>query len=152
MGSRSEVQGLIAFKTASELTTFIAKHRVSSNALVREALQSMRPVRAGEQGMYGLHFIEHDVYWNDSYPDVEAFFTILNDAVCCGGAYMYVRVGEEYDDVEVCGDASAIEHAYLSDFLYVYTRIEVTGLMVLTPEELQQEAVAAFTQPVETKP
>ena len=66
-----------------------------------------------------MAFQVDNVKWYEGYPDVEAFDDAASefaDLFCTGkegvpiGAYEYVRMGEEYEDIEVVRDG---EHEYL---------------------------------------
>mgnify|MGYP003339254950 CR=1 FL=1 len=59
-----------------------------------------------------------DVKWYDSFEDVKAHEDMLELCVECGGSYKFVRIGEEYDDLDEReggeGDADATNHGYPS--------------------------------------
>jgi len=70
----------------------------------------------------GMVFECDDVKWYDTYPDVEAFNTAVEkfvDMFCKGdkekfeGAYEFIRIGEEYEDVEVIREG---DYDYLLEF------------------------------------
>jgi hypothetical protein len=63
----------------------------------------------------GMVFYEDNVKWYDTYPEIQAFDAAVSkfiDMFCkdghegVQGAYEFMRVGEQYDDVETdyCGD------------------------------------------------
>ena len=65
-----------------------------------------------------------DVKWYQSFPDVQVIENIMgmcentNQNYLCYGSYGFVRIGEEYEDIELKGDPSAFD-------LYVHRSIDI---------------------------
>ena len=95
MGYRSDVVITIGFKTQEELDTFLAPRLLG--APLREWREYFsRVVDAPNCVMFQLEGVK----WYDDYPDVQAMKDLCNESVKCGGAYSFIRQGEDYDDIE----------------------------------------------------
>lgn len=95
MGYRSDVVITIGFKTQEELDTFLAPRLLG--APLREWREYFsRVVDAPNCVMFQLE----DVKWYDDYPEIQAMKDLCRESVKCGGAYSFIRQGEDYDDVK----------------------------------------------------
>jgi hypothetical protein len=96
MGYRSEVAFAIQFPTPEQRTAFTTAIKLSANTLELGCLDEYTNY---DDRTYTSLFT--DVKWYPDYADVKAHHTLMERAVEDHGAsYRFVRVGEEYNDVE----------------------------------------------------
>jgi len=105
MGYRSDVAVAIMFNTKEDLVAFRTKHKILGGI--------------GEREITNLNVIEYEnkvvafayydsVKWYDGYEDVKAVMQMLEDAQEHKFSTMFIRLGEELDDIEfnpfICND------------------------------------------------
>ena len=96
MGYRSEVAFAIQFPTPEQRNAFTAAIKLGTDPIELGCLAEY--TNYDEQTYTGLFT---DVKWYPDYADVKAHHTLMERAVEDHGAsYRFVRVGEEYNDVE----------------------------------------------------
>mgnify|MGYP003345355746 CR=1 FL=1 len=115
MGYRSEVAYVIGFENAEAMSGFIATVMAVGSDEQRKALKEC----CLDWKNRTINYSAEDVKWYDSYPEVMAFakfvdaYTTLADSE--GGpswAYDFIRVGEDYTDIETYESDKAL--GYLS--------------------------------------
>jgi len=95
MGYRSEVTIAIAFKTKGELDAFIAPR------LLQEEIAENKGCFERSEGQDNVLVFHVDEWkWYDSYPDVQAILELMHEVPTYGGAYRFMRIGEDWDDIE----------------------------------------------------
>ena len=95
MGYRSEVMIAIAFKTKDELDAFIAPR------LLQEEIASNKECFERSECRDNVLVFHVDEWkWNDYYPDVQAIIELMREAPTYGGAYRFMRIGEDMSDIE----------------------------------------------------
>jgi hypothetical protein len=95
MGYRSEVTIAIAFVTKGELDAFIAPR-----LLQKEIAENKGCFERSEGQDNVLVFHVDEWKWYDNYPDVQAILELMHEVPTYGGAYRFMRIGEDYADVE----------------------------------------------------
>ena len=95
MGYRSDVVITIGFKTQEELDTFLAP-RLLGYPLREWREYFSRVVDAPNCVMFQLEGVK----WFDDCYHNQAIVDLYNESVKCGGAYSFIRLGEDYDDVK----------------------------------------------------
>lgn len=104
MGYRSELAYVIVFEAVDKRDTFVELMRAKNDPHINVALGE---VGIDENDRY-ITFRAEGIKWYESYPEVRAHQTLLDDAVQLFDATTrFVRIGEESDDVEddVCDSA-----------------------------------------------
>jgi hypothetical protein len=101
MGYRSEVAYVIRFADKEKLDTFIGVQLVKKDEHITQALKELTQIETTEEQQF-LFFHADDVKWYDDYPDVKVHHNFMHDAVdmfedC---AWVFLRCGEQYDDVQ----------------------------------------------------
>lgn len=96
MGYRSDVKYVIAFQDKEARDDFVAVQKVAGDKYAQEAIKEW-----DLEGNDNLIFFEANNWkWYDDYPEVMAHDTLLDASVEAGGAYVFYRLGENYDDME----------------------------------------------------
>lgn len=95
MGYRSEVTIAMAFKTKDALDAFIAPR------LLQEEIASNKDCFERSEWQDNVLVFHVDEWkWYDSYPDMQAILALMHEVPTYGGAYRFMRIGEDYTDVE----------------------------------------------------
>ena len=95
MGYRSEVTIAIAFVTKGELDAFIAPR------LLQEDIAPNKGCFERSEGQDNVLVFHVDEWkWYDTYPEVQAILALMHEVPKCGGAYRFMRIGEDYTDIE----------------------------------------------------
>ena len=95
MGYKSEVTIAIAFVTKGELDAFIAPR------LLQEDIAPNKGCFERSEGQDNVLVFHVDEWkWYDSYPEVQAILALMREAPKYGGAYRFMRVGEDCTDIE----------------------------------------------------
>ena len=116
MGYRSDVVITIGFKTQEELDTFLAPRLLSSP--LREWREYFsRVVDAPNCVMFQLEGVK----WYDDYPHIQAMKYLCRESVECDGAYTFIRLGEDIDDIEQEQDYADFE---VSETVHQHTWVE----------------------------
>ena len=131
MGYRSTVAFIISFKTKEELDNYLAPR------LLDENLKNDRDnfSRISWDDASALYHAE-DVKWYDDYKDVQALTRLYKEAVDAGGAYRFIRVGEDSGDIEDETGESETTEPFWDDF-YPVTSIQMPSTYKLTFGEEQ---------------
>lgn len=95
MGYRSEVTIAMAFKTKEALDAFIAPR-----LLQKEIASNKGCFERSEYHDSVLVFHVDDWKWYDSYDDVQAILELMHEVPTYGGAYKFMRIGEDMGDIE----------------------------------------------------
>ena len=95
MGYRSDVVITIGFKTQEELDTFLAP-RLLGDPLREWREYFSRVVDSPNCVMFQLEGVK----WYDDDPYVLAMKDLCSESVECGGAYTFIRLGEDTHDIE----------------------------------------------------
>jgi hypothetical protein len=118
MGYRSTVAFVISFKDKETLDNYLAPRLLEE--YIRDERDRFERISWDDASV--LYHTE-DVKWYDHLPDVQAFTRLYQDAVDAGGAYRFIRVGEEDKDIEdTSGESDKVE-AFQDDFYPVTTII-----------------------------
>ena len=96
MGYRSDVAYCLSFEDESKRDAFHELVRLRKDEMSKQLEQYC----AIDDAMPWITCQIKDVKWYDSFEDVQAHEAMLRLCVECGGAYKFVRIGENYDDVE----------------------------------------------------
>lgn len=95
MGYRSDVAIAIQFETPEHLAAFKAAVKLSGVAADIEALEDFR-----DRDDRTINCYYADVKWYESFDDVKATHRLMEQAVDQEGSYCFVRIGEDYNDIE----------------------------------------------------
>ena len=95
MGYRSEVTIAIAFVTKGELDAFIAPR-----LLQEEIAENKGCFERGKWQDNVLVFHVDEWKWYDGYPEVQAILALMHEVPTYGGAYRFMRIGEDCTDIE----------------------------------------------------
>lgn len=125
MGYRSEVAFVISFETKEELDNYLAPRLLDEN--IREDRDSFFRVAWDDASVL---FHTEDVKWYDDYKDVQALTRLYKDAVDAGGAYRFIRIGEDMNDViDETGESEKVEP--FSDDFHTVTTIQLPATIEL---------------------
>ena len=131
MGYRSTVAFIISFKDKETLDNYLAPR------LLDEHIKNDRDnfSRIAWDDASAMYHVE-DVKWYDTYPDVQALTKLYKDTIEAGGAYRFIRVGEEDKDIEEEYAESDTTEPFWDDF-YPVTSIVMPSTYKLTFGEEQ---------------
>lgn len=129
MGYRSTVAFVISFKDKETLDNYLAPRLLDDN-LINSRKNFSRIAWDDASAMY----YEEDVKWYDNYP--QALIKLYKDTIEAGGAYRFIRVGEESTDIEEEHAESDTTEPYWDDF-FPLTSIVVPRTYKLTFGEEQ---------------
>ena len=101
MGYRSEVAFVISFKTKEEVDNYIAPRLLDEN--LSWARNNFTRVHNDPAS---IMFYHPEIKWYDSYPDVQALTNLYQDVIDAGGAYNFIRIGEDDDDIQTESESS----------------------------------------------
>jgi hypothetical protein len=91
----SEVTIAMAFKTKGELDAFIAPR------LLQEGIARSKECFERSDGQDNVLVFHVDAWkWYDSYSDVQAILELMHEVPTYGGAYRFMRIGDDYTDIE----------------------------------------------------
>ena len=107
MGYRSEV--MAAFYTTNKDEAPLMKLFIEENWPESDNLDAYEWIKSDKY--FGIIFQEEDVKWYDSFPEVQAFDAFAEKFMEIAGEenrklswnYEFVRIGEEYQDIEIKG-------------------------------------------------
>lgn len=104
MGYRSDVVLAYQFDDKNDLVAFATKLKLSSDSAEREAAKEYRYTRYKygriDATTYVMYAQFEGVKWYDGYRDVASHMIIHDKALRLAGT-LYLRIGEETDDIEV---------------------------------------------------
>lgn len=98
MGYYSDVAIGMSFKDKGSLAAFLSYVRLGDK-MPPEELARYTVTDVGEQGVL-LHAYFDSVKWNEYYPDVKCHTDLRAMARESGAGTAYLRIGENYDDIE----------------------------------------------------
>jgi hypothetical protein len=97
MGYRSDVKYVISFETNDKRDAFVAVSKMKATDAEKEAITDWDLKYCGDM----IRFSGDNWKWYEGdFPVVDAHNNLLEEAVQMGGSYRFIRVGENYDDVE----------------------------------------------------
>lgn len=99
MGYRSDVAYVIKFDSIEQRDAFVTLMHAKNDKQITEALSEVGHACKTDPIITASF---ESVKWYDSYPDVQAHHTLMEDAHNLYDAgYRFVRVGEDANDVEI---------------------------------------------------
>ena len=131
MGYRSDVILAYQFDNRDSLVAFATKLKLSSNDAEREAAKEYRYTRYRYGRINATTYVMYAqfeaVKWYDSYADVASHKVIHDKAIDHGAATLYLRIGEEPDDIEAneAGYHQCVEYV-LPDLFSITRNIHVS--------------------------
>jgi hypothetical protein len=131
MGYRSTVAFIISFKDKETLDNYLAPRLLDEN-LKNDRENFSRIAWDDASAMY----YAEDVKWYDNYEDVIALTKLYKDTIEAGGAYRFIRVGEEDKDIEEEYAESDTTEPFWDDFFAV-TSLQTPSTYALTFGEEQ---------------
>lgn len=124
MGYRSTVAFIISFEDKEKLENYLAPR------LLDENLKDDRDNFYRVDDTSVMYYAE-EVKWNDNSKDVIALTRLYKDTIEAGGAYRFIRVGEDDKDIEDVWVESDTTEPFWDDF-YPVTRIQLPSTYALT--------------------
>ena len=131
MGYRSTVAFVISFKTKEQLDNYLAPRLLDEN--LKDSRDNFSRISWDDASV--LYHVE-DIKWYDTYPEVQALTKLYKDTIEAGGAYRFIRVGEEDKDIEEEYAESDTTEPFWDDF-YPVTSIVMPSTYTLTFGEEQ---------------
>ena len=131
MGYRSKVAFIISFKDKETLDNYLAPRLLDEN-LKNDRENFSRIAWDDASVMY----YSEEIKWYDEYEDVRALTKLYKGVIEAGGAYRFIRVGEDDRDIDdESGDSDNVESFY--DDFYPVTTIQTPTTIKLTFGEEQ---------------
>ena len=131
MGYRSTVAFVISFKDKETLDNYLAPRLLDENiSFYRDNFSRISWDDAS------VLFHAEDIKWYDNYPVVVALVKLYKDTIEAGGAYRFIRVGEEDRDITEEYEESDTTEPFWDDF-YSVTSIVMPSTYKLTFGEEQ---------------
>ena len=131
MGYRSTVAFVISFKDKETLDNYLAPRLLDEN--IKNDRDNFSRITWDDSSV--LYHVE-DIKWYDTYPEVQALTKLYKDTIEAGGAYRFIRVGEEDKDIEEEYAESDTTEPFWDDF-YPVTSIVMPSTYTLTFGEEQ---------------
>jgi len=131
MGYRSTVAFIISFKDKETLDNYLAPRLLDEN-LKNDRENFSRIAWDDASVMYYVEVVK----WYDNYEDVIALTRLYKDTIEAGGAYRFIRVGEDDKDIEEEYAESDTTEPFWDDF-YPVTSIQTPSTYKLTFGEEQ---------------
>lgn len=131
MGYRSTVAFIISFKDKETLDNYLAP-RLLDEHIKNDRENFSRIAWDDASVMYHAE----DVKWYNEYEDVRALTKLYKDTIEAGGAYRFIRVGEDDKDIEDEYAESDTTEPFWDDF-YPVTSIQMPSTYKLTFGEEQ---------------
>ena len=131
MGYRSKVAFIISFKDKETLDNYLAPRLLDEN-LKNDRENFSRIAWDDASVMYHAE----DIKWYNEYEDVRALTKLYKDTIEAGGAYRFIRVGEDDKDIEEEYAESDTTEPFWDDF-YPVTSIQMPSTYKLTFGEEQ---------------
>lgn len=129
MGYRSTVAFIISFEDKEKLENYLAPR------MLEEYIKDSRDDFYRVDDTSVMYHAE-DVKWYDTYPNVQALTKLYKDTSEAGGAYHFIRVGEEDKDIEEEYEESDTTEPFRDDF-HPVTHIQLPSTYALTFGEEQ---------------
>lgn len=99
MGYRSDVAYVIKFDDIEQRDAFVVLMRAKNNALITQALDE---IDHDDDKDPIITFSCESTKWYESFPDVQAHHTLMDQAhELYGAGYRFVRIGEDPNDIDV---------------------------------------------------
>lgn len=119
MGYRSDVQGVYVFPDRDKRAVFWAELQLlaGENEALADEMQELTPRKHGNE--YLFYFEQHDVKWYEDYEEVRAHALMRELAEKHGGGWVFGRIGEEHDDIEIT--SGECEDFQVDEWEYVHT-------------------------------
>jgi hypothetical protein len=130
MGYRSTVAFVISFETKEQLDNYLAPRLLDEN-LKNDRENFSRIAWDDASVMYHAEGIK----WYDNYEDVIALTKLYKDTIEAGGAYRFIRVGEEATDVEEEFVESDTTEPFWDNFYPVTSIVTPTTIKLTFGEE-----------------
>ena len=131
MGYRSTVAFVISFKDKETLENYLAPRLLDEN--ISSYRDSFSRISWDDASVL---FHAEDIKWYDNYPVVVALVKLYKDTIEAGGAYRFIRVGEDDKDIEEEYAESDTTEPFWDDF-YPVTSIVMPSTYKLTFGEEQ---------------
>ena len=96
MGYRSDVKYVMAFMDKDARDTYVAVQKMAGGEGYEEAIKDW-DLDVQEDRIY---FSADNWKWYESFPVVQAHDELLSKCYDMGGAYVFYRIGENWDDME----------------------------------------------------
>ena len=96
MGYYSEVAICMAFEDDEKRDAFWEVVRLRKDEMAKQLENHC----AKDDRMPWITYDHNSTKWYDSFPEVQAFDALMDLCVECGGAYKFMRLGEENEDIE----------------------------------------------------
>lgn len=100
MGYRSEVAGVFVFTSKESRASAMAAFNLQNADLDYSESIVNSIAEAEVSGLPALYYQIDGVKWYPDYGDVRAYESLKGITETCGGAWVFCRIGEDYDDVE----------------------------------------------------
>ena len=130
MGYRSTVAFVISFKDKETLDNYLAPRLLDEN-LKNDRENFSRIAWDDASVMYHAE----DIKWYNEYEDVRALTKLYKDTIEAGGAYRFIRVGEDDKDIEEEYAESDTTEPFWDDFHSVTTIQTPTTIKLTFGEE-----------------
>jgi hypothetical protein len=130
MGYRSTVAFVISFKDKETLDNYLAPRLLDEN-LKNDRENFSRIAWDDASVMYHAE----DIKWYNEYEDVRALTKLYKDTIEAGGAYRFIRVGEDDKDIEEEYAESDTTEPFWDDFYSVTTIVTPTTYALTFGEE-----------------
>ena len=131
MGYRSTVAFVISFKDKETLDNYLAPRLLDENII--NSRENFSRITWDDASV--LYHIE-DIKWYDNTPEVIALTKLYKDTIEAGGAYRFIRVGEDDRDITEEYEESDTTEPFWDDF-YPVTSIVMPPTDTLTFGEEQ---------------
>ena len=118
MGYRSDVAYVLRFDNKADMDAFTALQLAKQDEHINDALKELRLIQSTSRARI-LFFYAENVKWYQGYSDVDSHEVLLKQAIEMfdTAGYRFVRIGENYDDVELKDEG---DYDHLWDYIDVY--------------------------------
>lgn len=111
MGYRSTVAFVISFKDKETLDNYLAPRLLNENLI--NSRENFSRIAWDDASVL---YYEEDAKWYGNTPKVLALTKLYKDTIEAGGAYRFIRVGEEDKDIEQEYEGSDTTEPFWDDF------------------------------------
>jgi hypothetical protein len=130
MGYRSTVAFVISFKDKETLDNYLAPRLLDEN--LKNARENFSRI-AWDDASVMYH--AEDIKWYNEYEGVRALTKLYKGVIEAGGAYRFIRVGEDDKDIEEEYAESDTTEPFWDDFYSVTTIVTPTTYALTFGEE-----------------
>ena len=102
MGYYSEVAICMAFEDDEKRDAFWEVVRLRKDEMAKQLENHC----AKDDRMPWITFHHESIKWYDIFPEIQAYDDLMKLCLECGGAYRFMRLGENDDDIETRDEAS----------------------------------------------